>query len=100
MPGKQLRRPVMVTETLADKIQRIRGRLAEIAAEREATEAEDFARKTELLDEEHTLQARLSELQDDDADLGVGIAQKEAGAASNYERVPPIPDDRSIGEAS
>jgi hypothetical protein len=100
MPGNRSRRPEMVTETLADKIQRIRGRLAEIADERAATEAEDFTRKSELLDEEHTLQARLSELQDEAADLGVGIAQKEAGAASNYERIPPIPDDRSTGEAS
>lgn len=89
----------MVTETLAEKIQRIRGRLAEIAREREVAAPEDFARKLELLDEEHSLQARLGELQDEAADLGVGIAQREAGAASDYERVPDIPQDRSVEEA-
>jgi len=90
----------MVTETLADKIQRIRKRLADIAQEREDTPSDDFARRSELLDEEHTLEARLGELQDEAADLGVGIAQREAGKASEYERVPDLPEDRSIESAS
>lgn len=88
----------MVTETLADKIQRIRHRLAEIQTDRGNIDAQDFARRSELLDEEHTLQARLGELQDEATEQGVGIAEKEAGAASNYERVPDISEDNSIEE--
>lgn len=90
----------MVTETLAEKIQRIRNRLAEIARERQDTPADDFACRSELLDEEHTLEARLSELQDEATDLGVGIAQREAGKATDYERVPDVPEDRSIESTS
>lgn len=81
----------MVTETLTDKIQRIRGRLAAISKEREDPAPADFARRSELLDEEHTLQARLAELQDEAAGSGAGIAQHQASAASDYERVPDIP---------
>lgn len=88
----------MVTETLADKIQRIRHRLAEIQTDRENAGADDFARRSDLLDEEHTLVARLRELQDEAADLGVGIAEKEAGEAGDYERVPGIRQDNSIEE--
>ncbi len=89
----------MVTETLADKIQRIRSRLVEIARERQGTQSDDFVRRSELLDEEHTLQARLSELQDEAVNLGVGIAEREAGKASEYERISDLPEDRSIESA-
>lgn len=84
----------MVTETLSDKIQRIRQRLADIAQERQDAPADDFARRSELLDEEHTLQARLAELQEEAAANGAGLAKEEAGTASDYDRVPEIPEDR------
>lgn len=83
----------MAAEELADKILRIRNRLAEIEKERADSAANDFAKKAELLDEQHTLEARLGELQDEAAREGVGIAQKEAGAASDYESVPDVPDE-------
>lgn len=84
----------MVTETLSDKIQRIRQRLADITQERQAAPADDFARRSELLDEEHTLQARLAELQDEAAANGAGLAKEEAGDSSRHERVPEIPENR------
>ena len=82
----------MTLETLADRIQRIRGRLREIEAERANMEEDNFERSAELLDEERTLEARLAELKDEAAEEGVGIAEREAGEVSDYESVPDLPD--------
>lgn len=82
----------MTLETLADRIQRIRARLREIEAERANMEEDNFDRSAELLDEERTLEARLAELKDEAAEEGVGIAEREAGEMSDYERVPDLPD--------
>lgn len=82
----------MTLETLADRIQRIRGRLREIEAERANMEEDNFERSAELLDEERTLEARLAELKDEAAEEGVGIAEREAGGMSDYESVPDLPD--------
>lgn len=86
----------MDTATLATKIERIRRRLEDIEHERAELPPGNFARRSELLDEEHTLQARLGELQDEAAEAGVGLAEKKAGVASNYERVPEIPSNGEI----
>lgn len=86
----------MGTETLADKIQRIRNRIVEIEKERSELPAEEFSRRSELLDEEHTLEARLSELRDEAAAEGVGIAEKQAGDATDYERVPDLPEESGL----
>lgn len=83
----------MTTQTLADKIQRARDRLAEIETERARLEADDFSRKADLIDEERVLSARLAEMRDEAAREGVGVAQEAAGRATGYERVP-----RSGGE--
>lgn len=81
----------MGAETLADQIQRIRKRLEDIKKERAALPDDAFGPKGDLLDEEHTLQARLGELQDEAAEEGVGIAQKQAGEAANPDRIPDTP---------
>lgn len=86
----------MDAATLADKIKQVKERLAEIQDERAGLAGDDFAKKSELLDEEHTLQAQLEKLQDESAEQGVGIAEKQAGDASDYERVPDLPDDNGI----
>lgn len=83
----------MDTETLSAKIERIRKRISGIESERAEVPEDDFAKRSELLDEEHTLQARLAELQDEAAGAGAGIAQREASRASDYERVPNIPSE-------
>lgn len=83
----------MDTETLSTKIERIRKRLADIESERADLPDDDFAKRSELLDEEHTLQARLAELQDEAAEAGAGMAREQAGEASDYERVPDIPSE-------
>jgi hypothetical protein len=82
----------MTTETLVEKIKRIRRRLDEIEQERASLPADSLSRRSDLLDEEHTLQARLAELQDEAADEDSHLAQKEAGEASDYERMPEIPE--------
>jgi hypothetical protein len=91
----------MTTETLADQIQRVRQRLADIEEERAAVALDDFSRKADLIDEERTLDARLAELRDLAAqELGgtpgtagspshhVDTTGSGNGKASGYERVP------------
>lgn len=91
----------MTTETLADQIQRVRQRLADIADERANVAPDDFRRKADLIDEERTLAARLAELRDRAAQE-LGGAPDSAGSpshnldardngngkASGYERMP------------
>lgn len=89
----------MTTETLANRIQRIRTRLAEIEAERVGLPEDNFERRVELQDEVQTLEARLAELKDE-ATNGVGYAEAEAGDASDYERVPDLGEEaRRIEQA-
>lgn len=89
----------MTTETLADQILRIRQRLAEIETERSEVAPDDFTRKTDLIDEERTLEARLAVLRDSAAQevaapgsagspsSGMGAEEGENGKSSGYERV-------------
>jgi predicted nuclease with TOPRIM domain len=85
-------------ETLANKIQRVRDRLAEIETERSSLEPDDFSRKADLMDEERTLEARLGELKDEAAREGVGIAEETVGRATDYERVPDVGDESADTE--
>jgi len=99
----------MTTETLADQIQRVRQRLADIEEERAAVAPDDFSRKADLTDEERTLDARLAELRDLAAqELGgttdpagspsrqIDITESANGKASGYERVPN--DDQELSD--
>lgn len=99
----------MTTETLADQIQRVRQRLADIEDERAAVAPDDFSRKADLIDEENTLKARLAELRDRAAqELGGsaggvgspshsrGVEEDDNGKASGYERVPD--DDQELND--
>jgi predicted nuclease with TOPRIM domain len=88
----------MTMETLANKIQRVRDRLAEIETERSSLEPDDFSRKADLMDEERTLEARLGELKDEAAREGVGIAEETVGRATDYERVPDVGDESADTE--
>ncbi|MGF1617531.1 MAG: hypothetical protein ACFCU2_06930 [Acidimicrobiia bacterium] len=106
----------MTTETLADQILRVRQRLAEIEAERADLATDDFRRKTDLIDEERTLEARLAGLRDSaaqelseatpgsvggpsratSADEDLGAEEGQNGKASGYERVPD--DDQGLND--
>ncbi|REK12525.1 MAG: hypothetical protein DWQ40_11310 [Actinobacteria bacterium] len=88
----------MTTETLANRIERIRARLVEIENERAGLPSDSYERRAELLDEEQTLEARLGELKDEAAREGVGLAREQAGDASRYERVPDLPDSGAKAE--
>jgi predicted nuclease with TOPRIM domain len=78
-------------EAVASEIEEIRTRLGEISDERKQLSAED-ARREELVDEEHKLQNRLSELEDRVADEDAGEAEKEAAAQTDLTRTPELPD--------
>lgn len=54
----------MDAAAIANEIQELRERLSAIGDERKALDADDFAGRAALLDEEHRLEARLSELKD------------------------------------
>ena len=89
----------MTIETLANKIQRVRDRLSEIETERLSLAPDDFSRKTDLMDKEQTLEARLGELKDEAAREGVGIAEETVGRATDYERVPDVDDTSADSES-
>lgn len=83
----------MDTTAVADEILKIRERLAEIADIRRQLPAEAFAERTELLDEEHQLDARLAELKDEATKAGAGYAEVKASATSDLARPPSLPSD-------
>ena len=55
----------MDTQSLAEEVLRIRRRLNEIQRERKRLPAEAFAQRTDLLDEEHQLRARLADIEEE-----------------------------------
>lgn len=83
----------MDTTALSDEILRIRERLAEIAEIRKQLPTEAFAERTELLDEEHQLEARLAELKDEASQAGAGYAEANASAQTDLTRPPNLPTD-------
>jgi predicted nuclease with TOPRIM domain len=80
-------------EVVASEIEEIRTRLGEIHDERKQLAAED-ARRDELVDEEHKLQNRLSELKDRVAQEEAGEAEKEAAEQTDLTRTPELPDSK------
>ena len=82
----------MDADVLAQEIKTRRERLREIADERQLLDAEDFAGKTKLLDEEHRIEAELQDLRDQAADLGAGIAETQVTDTADPDRIPDIPE--------
>lgn len=82
----------MTKTSVIDEIVRVRSRLEEIEEERMKLEPTDFA-KADLLDEEHELQAQLSELTERAADADKALAAGEASAGTDLTRTPPLPRD-------
>jgi predicted nuclease with TOPRIM domain len=83
----------MDTTALSDEILKIRERLAEIAEIRKQLPTEAFAERTELLDEEHQLEARLAELKDEASRAGAGYAEANASTQTDLTRPPNLPTD-------
>lgn len=83
---------MMDTTAITTAIQEIRERLAEIKEIRETIPADAFARRAELLDEEHQLEARLGELRDQAAQAGTGIAEVGAASQADVTRTPRLPE--------
>lgn len=75
----------------ADEILKTRKRLVEISEIREQLPAEAFVEKTELLDEEHELEAHLVELKDQASRAGAGIATVSAADQTDLTRTPKLP---------
>jgi predicted nuclease with TOPRIM domain len=85
-------RSSIVDESLASKIEAIRTRLVEIEDERSNLADDAFAAKTDLLDEEHELQARLAELKDRAAAETAGAAEVGAAEQTDLTAPPRLPD--------
>ena len=83
----------MDPNALADEISKVRERLTEIAEIRRQLPAEAFVEKTELLDEEHELNAHLAELRDQATKAGAGLATATVAAQSDLTRTPKLPSD-------
>lgn len=83
----------MQPSDIADEILKIRERLAEIAEIRKQLPAEALVEKTELLDEEHELEAHLAELKDQAAQAGAGLAASHAAAQTDLTDTPRLPSD-------
>lgn len=79
-------------EVVASEIEDIRTRLVEINDEREHIPENETGRRDELLDEEHKLEIRLTELEDHLAEEDAGAAEKRAAAQTDLTRTPKLPD--------
>jgi hypothetical protein len=75
------------------EIEGIQMRLGEIANERDRLPDDADRRRQELLDEEHRLEARLIELEDEVATSDRGAAEEEAAAQTDLTRSPKLPTD-------
>lgn len=71
----------------------IRTRLGEIAEEREHLAGDSDSRSKELLEEEHRLEARLTELEDEVADSETGVAEEKAATHTDLTRSPKLPEN-------
>jgi hypothetical protein len=78
---------------IANEILKIRKRLTEISEIRSQLPAEAFVERTELLDEEHELEAYLADLRDQAAKAGAGFASAGASAQTDLTRTPKLPSD-------
>jgi uncharacterized protein (DUF3084 family) len=75
------------------EIDDIRTRLGEIAEEREHLPDDSDSHGKELLEEEHRLEARLTELEDQVADSEKGGAEEEAATHTDLTRSPKLPEN-------
>lgn len=85
-------------EQAASEIREIRRRLTEIDDERGHIPAGDTKRSEELLDEEHRLETRLAELEDQAVEGEAGEAEEEAAAQTDLTRTPKLPDTEPNSE--
>ena len=75
------------------EIDDIRTRLGEIAEEREHLSDDSDSHGKELLEQEHRLEARLTELEDQVADSEKGGAEEEAATHTDLTRSPKLPEN-------
>jgi len=82
----------MDATSITTEIQEIRNRLSEIEGTRRGLAEDDFATKADLLDEEHTLEARLAELRELAAETDSGLAEEEAADQTDLTGTPELPE--------
>lgn len=79
-------------QTVIVKIEETRRRLVEIAERRGELPQDAFAERTDLLDEEHELEALLADLKDRASEEVNGEAEEQAAAQTDLTRTPRLPD--------
>ena len=79
-------------QSVIAKIEETRHRLAEIADRRRELPEDAFAERTDLLDEEHELEALLADLKDRASEELTGEAEEQAAAQTDLTRTPRLPD--------
>lgn len=80
-------------ESLTSEIKEIRARLNDIADEREHLAGDADSRREELLEEEHRLETRLTNLEDTMAGETIGVAEEKAARQTDLTRSPKLPED-------
>lgn len=83
-----------MTDPVTSEIERIEARLDAIAEERAHLHPSAAARKEDLLNEEHLLVTRLTELQDKASRRRGRSAEERAAAQTDLNRAPRLPGDR------
>ena len=81
-----------MNQTVIAKIEETRRRLAEIAERRRELPEDAFVERTDLLDEEHELEALLAELSDRASKEVTGEAEEQAAAQTDLTKTPHLPD--------
>ena len=79
-------------QTVIAEIEETRRRLADIAERRRELPEDAFAERTDLLDEEHELDALLAELNDRAVEEVTGEAEEQVAARTGLTKTPRLPD--------
>lgn len=80
-------------QSISSEIGQIRARLTEIRHERESLATGADGDEAQLLEEEHGLERRLTELTDNASSERAGEAERIAAEQTDVTRAPELPDD-------
>lgn len=80
-------------DAVAAQIEEIRTRLSEIAHERQHLDEHADSRRRDLLEEEHRLEAHLTQLEDEVVESESEVAEEKAATQTDLTRSPKLPED-------
>lgn len=81
----------MDATAISEEIKNTRDQLADLQERRERLPDDAFEERAELMDEEHSLEARLGELRELAGKAGAGMAERKAAAQTDLTHTPSPP---------